>query len=223
MKVSVIIPAKNEGEGIDKIIKAAKLYADEILVIDGHSSDKTSQIARQCGAKVYIDDGKGKGSGVRLGIKKSKGELLVFIDADGSHNPRDIPKMIKPIVERGADLVLGSRAKGGSDEVAMNLDGFFRQIGSEMAAIIVNWRWGANLTDIQNGFRAIKRDLALNLNLESEGFEIEEEMVMKCLKKRVVIVEIASHECLRKWGVSKLSTSQSWRFLVRLFKEIVIA
>lgn len=220
MKVTAVIPAKNEEEGIEKIIKNVSRFVDEVLVVDGHSKDKTRQIAKECGAKVVLDGGKGKGDGIRTGVRKAKGDIIVFIDADGSHNPKDIPKLIKPIKNGEADLVVASRAKGGSDEVRLDLDGLFRQIGSEIAAILVNFRWRANLTDIQNGFRAIRRKTALALKLESDGFEIEEEMIMKCLKRGVRIMEVAGHEYQRKWGVSKLPTIQAWRFLLRLFKEL---
>ena len=220
MKVTAVIPAKNEEEGIEKIIKNVSRFVDEVLVVDGHSKDKTRQIAKEYGAKVVLDGGKGKGDGIRTGIRKAKGDIIVFIDADGSHNPKDIPKLIKPIKNGEADLVVASRAKGGSDEVRLDLDGLFRQIGSEIAAILVNFRWRANLTDIQNGFRAIRRKTALALKLESDGFEIEEEMIMKCLKRGVRIMEVAGHVYQRKWGVSKLPTIQAWRFLLRLFKEL---
>jgi len=220
MKVTAVIPAKNEEEGIEKIIKNVSRFVDEVLVVDGHSKDKTRQIAKECGAKVVLDGGKGKGDGIRTGVRKAKGDIIVFIDADGSHNPKDIPKLIKPIKNGEADLVVASRAKGGSDEVRLDLDGLFRQIGSEIAAILVNFRWRANLTDIQNGFRAIRKKTALALKLESDGFEIEEEMIMKCLKRGVRIMEVAGHEYQRKWGVSKLPTIQAWRFALRLFKEL---
>jgi dolichol-phosphate mannosyltransferase len=157
---------------------------------------------------------------VRTGIRKARGEIIVFIDADGSHDPKDIPKLTQPIKDGKADLVIGSRAKGGSDELKMNFEGLIRQIGSEIAAIIVNYRWRADLTDIQNGFRAIRRGTALALNLESNGFEIEEEMVMKSLKNRARVSEVPSHEYQRQWGFSKLSTTQAGRFLWRLLKEV---
>ena len=221
MKVTAVIPAKNEEEGIEKIIKNVSRFVDEVLVVDGHSKDKTRQIAKECGAKVVLDGGKGKGDGIRTGVRKAKGDIIVFIDADGSHNPKDIPKLIKPIKNEKADLVVASRAKGGSDEIRLDLDGLFRQIGSEIAAILVNFRWRANLTDIQNGFRAIRKKTALALKLESDGFEIEEEMIMKCLKRGVRIMEVAGHEYQRRWGVSKLPTTQAWRFLLRLFKELL--
>lgn len=221
MKISVVLPTKNEADGIARMIKKVRVFADEVLVVDGHSTDKTRENAKSGGARVILDGGRGKGDGIKTAIKKADHEIIVFIDADGSHNPRDIPKLVKPIKNGKADLVVGSRAKGGSDEVKMNFEGLFRQLGSELAVIIINYRWRADLTDVQNGFRAIRRETALELDLESDGFEIEEEMVIKSLKKGKRVVEVPSHEYKRRWGVSKLATSQAWRFALRLFKEIL--
>lgn len=219
-KVSVIIPAKNEAKGIALILKKVKPYADEILVIDGHSRDGTRKKAEKAGAKVFLDNKKGKGDGIRVGIEKASGEILVFIDADGSHEPKDIPKLIKPIIKGKADLVIGSRIKGGSDEFYARPDSFIRQIGSDVVALITNLRFKTQLTDLENGFRAIKRKVALDLNLEANDFDIEQEMVMKAAKKGYRIAEVPSHEYERKWGKSKLSTRKGWKFIWRLIKEL---
>lgn len=220
MKITVCIPTKNEADGIVKIITGVKPHADEILVVDGHSRDQTTTLARQAGARVIFDNQKGKGDGLRTGIKYAHGDIIVFIDADGSHDPNDIPLLVDPIKANKADLVIASRAKGGSDEFHMKFNHLIRQWGSEFAAFIVNCRWKVDLTDIQNGFRAIKRDAALALNLNANDFDIEEEMVMKCLHHGYKIAEIASHENRRAWGKSKLPTSKAGLFLWRILKEI---
>ncbi len=220
MKITACIPTKNEAVGIARIIAGVKPYADEILVVDGHSRDQTAAIARQAGARVIFDNQKGKGDGLRIGIKSAHGDIIVFIDADGSHNPADIPHLVEPIRRGAATLVIGSRAKGGSDEFHMKFNHLIRQWGSEFAAFIVNCRWKVDLTDIQNGFRAIRRDAALALHLDANDFDIEEEMVMKSLHHGYKIAEIASHENRRAWGKSKLPTSKAGLFLWRIFKEI---
>src|SRR3972149_8556614 len=115
--LTVAILAKNEETTIARIIKGAHRYTNDILVIDGHSRDKTREIAHSQGAKVVLDNKKGKGEAIRLAIKKAKRKILVFMDADGSHSPKDIPKLIKPILDGIADHVSGSRATGGSDEL----------------------------------------------------------------------------------------------------------
>ena len=83
-KISVIIPAKNESVTIKDVIVGVKPYADELLVIDGHSTDTTREVAESMGARVVLDHGKGKGDGVRVGIQEATGDIIVFIDADGS-------------------------------------------------------------------------------------------------------------------------------------------
>lgn len=221
MKVTVCIPTKNEAQGIKQIIAAVSPYADEVLVVDGHSQDQTRALAEQADARVIVDNKKGKGDGLRLGLRNSSGEIVVFMDADGSHDARDIPKLITPIREGKADLVIASRAKGGSDEFHMRTGHLVRQWGSDLAALVINTRWKADLTDVQNGFRAIRRCVALRLCLEANDFDIEQEMVMKTLKHGYRIVEIASHESSRGWGSSKLPTSKAWKFLYRLIKELL--
>lgn len=209
-KISVIIAAKNEEKAIGEVIRRAKPYADELLVIDGHSQDKTRQIARKLGAKVFLDHGKGKGEAVRLGIKKAKGDTLVFIDADGSHDPRDIPKLVKPILEGKADHVTGSRMLGGSDELHGTWNKFLRETGSHIIILGINWRFGVQLTDGQNGFRAIKREVARKLNLKENITTIEQEMIIKTLHASYRMAEVPAHEYRRKDGESSIVLRKVW-------------
>ncbi len=220
MKTTACIPTKNEAKGIKQVIAGVQPYVDEILVVDGHSSDQTRDLARECGARVLLDNCRGKGAGLRLGLREAGGDIVVFIDADGSHDPKDIPQLIAPIKENKADLVVASRAKGGSDEYHMKFGHLIRQWGSEFAALTINYRWKVDLTDVQNGFRAIKKTVGLKINLNANDFDIEQEMVMKTLKNGYRIVEIGSHESSRSWGSSKLPTSKAWKFLYRLLKEL---
>ena len=97
-RVTVVIPAKDEEGLIGEIVDAVKPYADEVLVVDGHSRDRTRDIATAHGARVILDRGKGKGDALRLSFDEATGDIVVFIDADGSHEPRDIPAMVAPIV-----------------------------------------------------------------------------------------------------------------------------
>lgn len=220
-KITIVLPTKDEGEGIAELIRILKPYGDEILVVDGHSMDSTREVAETEGARVILDNKKGKGDAIKVAIKEARGDILVFIDADGSHEPSDIPLVLEPLLEDRADLVVASRAKGGSDEFKMRLDHLIRQVGTDLATTLINYRYNADLTDILNGFRAIKRPVALNLNLKANDFDIEEELITKCLKKGYRIAEVASHEYCRKWGKSKLPTTKAWKFLLRLFIELI--
>ncbi len=220
-KISVIIPAKNEADTIGKIIASCKQYADEVLVVDGHSKDGTREIAEKSGARVISDNGKSKGDAIKLGGCEAKGDILIFIDADGSHDPLDIPKLIEPIIKNEADMVVASRMLGGSDELHGTLDQLIRSTGSSLVAVLINYRFEADLTDIENGFRAIKKGVFCQLDLRRDDFVIEQEMVVNCLKKGFKIAEISSHEYKRKGGVSKLPTSQGWKFIWHVIISLI--
>lgn len=222
MKTTITIPTRNEERMIKKIIERCRPFGDEILVVDGHSTDQTRQIAQSLGARVVLDNGKGKGAGLRIGFKEAKHEIIVFIDADGSHDPKDIPKMIAPIQQGQADLVVGSRMRGGSDELHGDIGKFIRVVGSDIITLSINYRFGVRLTDSQNGFRAIKKQAGLDIGLKEDIFTIEQEMIMKALKKGYRVSEIPSHEYRRKYGESgivvwKVAHRYVWCLIKNLF------
>ena len=210
LRTSVVIPTRDEEGLVGEIVDAVRPYADEVLVVDGHSRDRTAEIARTHGARVILDRGRGKGDALRLALDEAAGEIVVFIDADGSHDPRDIPALVAPIAAGKADLVIGSRGKGGSDELHGTLGQFIRYIGSQLIMLAINYRWNVRLTDSQNGFRAIRRDVGQRIGLTSNLTTIEQEMLMKCLKQGFRVDEIASHEYERKWGTSKVVVWKLW-------------
>jgi len=220
-KITVVILTKNEEKTIREIIKGIRLYADNIVVIDGHSRDRTRDIAVSEGVKVYPDEGKGKGCGIRYAIHNIESDILVFIDADGSHDPKDIPEMVKPLIEGKADLVVGSRMRGGSDELYGTIEQFFRLMGSQLITLAINYRFGVRLTDSQNGFRAIKSSVARQLGLEENITTIEQEMTIKALKKGFKVDETVSHEYARKHGKSNITLWKvSHRYVWCLLKNI---
>jgi dolichol-phosphate mannosyltransferase len=219
--VEIVIPAKNEEGLIAEIIDAVAPYG-RVLVVDGHSTDATRQIAESRGARVILDRGRGKGDAIRLALEQSDADVLVFIDADGSHEPRDIPALVAPIVAGQADLVIGSRGKGGSDELHGTLEQFIRYVGSQLIMLAINYRWNVRLSDSQNGFRAIRRDTGLALGMRSNLTTIEQEMLMLALKKGYRVTEIPSHEYERRWGTSKVVVWRLWwAYLWSFFRNIL--
>ena len=210
LKVTVVIPAKNEAETLAKVIEDVRRYADDLLVVDGHSADRTADVARAAGARVVLDGGKGKGDAVRTAMREATGEILVFVDADLSHESSDIPKLLAPIVAGEADLVVGSRPRGGSDEMTGDLDRFIRWLGQQIIMLGINYRYNVRLTDSQNGFRAIRKDVLRDLDLKENITTVEQEMVMKALRKGYRAAEVPSHEYERSAGRSKVSLRSMW-------------
>tara|TARA_Y100000590_G_scaffold445794_1_gene578402 strand:- start:333 stop:1025 length:693 start_codon:yes stop_codon:yes gene_type:complete len=207
---SIVIPAKDEAATIGGVLDDVIQYADEILVIDGHSKDQTRSIANSKGVRVVLDGGLGKGEAVRLALNEAKGDILVFIDADGSHEASDIPKLIAPLLANNADLVTASRPRGGSDEMTGDFDRFIRWLGQQIIMLAINYRFGVRLTDSQNGFRAIRRSIALKLDLKENTTTIEQEMLIKILRLGYRATEVPSHEYERGAGRSKISLKRAW-------------
>jgi glycosyltransferase involved in cell wall biosynthesis len=207
--VTVVIPSKNEAGLIGEIVDSVRPYGD-VLVIDGHSTDATREIAQAHGARVVLDGGRGKGQAIRQSLKEATTDIVVFIDADGSHDPKDIPALVAPIAAGQADMVIASRGKGGSDELHGTIGQFIRYVGSQLIMLAINYRWDVRLSDSQNGYRAIRRDVGLALDLKSNLTTIEQEMLMRALKRGYRVTEVASHEYERRWGTSKVVVWKLW-------------
>lgn len=221
-KVSIIIACKGEGEGIKKILQSVKNYSDDIIVVDGHSNDGTAEETEKFGASFYLDNKKGRGDAIKIGIKSAKNDVLVLFDADGSHEERDIPSLVEPIIKKQADLVLGSRRTGGSYDINLTLTGILRSAGCDFLVSLVNHKFKTSLTDILYSFRAIRTSTARKLNFKSNDFGIEQEVVVSCLKKGYEIKEIPSREKARGWGKSKLHTLTGIKFLAVLLKDLYL-
>lgn len=222
MKVVVVIPTFNEEKTIKQVVEGAGRYFPDILVVSAKkSADRTAEIARQLGAEVIVDNGMGKGAAIRQAIDYVSSDIIVFMDADGSHEVSDIPKLIAPILDSKADLVVASRMKGGSDELHGTFGQLVRNVGTSLIMIGINFRFNTHLTDCENGFRAVRTDVARRLKLNADDFDIEQEMFMKALRKGYRVVEVPSHEYDRKHGSSNIKLLKiGWKFIWRFFVEL---
>jgi len=210
MKTCLVIPTLNEEATIADVVRETRPFVDEVLVVDGHSTDRTRELAEEAGARAVLDPRMGKGAALRHALQATDAEIVIYIDADGSHEASDIPRLIAPIQAGEADLVVGCRMTGGSDELHGDLFKFTRLIGSEIITMTINYRWNVRLTDVQNGFRAIRRDVGLALGMRENRFAIEEEMVMRALRKKYRVVNVSSHEYKRRHGVSRIVLQRDW-------------
>jgi glycosyltransferase involved in cell wall biosynthesis len=219
--VTVVIPALNEALTIGDIIQKTRPCASDILVVDGHSPDGTAEIARSMGARVVFDHGKGKGEAIRSVIPHLDREIAVFIDADGSHDPADIPALVRPILAGEADHVSGSRLIGGSSELHGGFDECFRLMGSSLITACINHRFHVCLSESQNGFRAIRTAVLRDLDLQENITTIEQEMIIKTLKKGYRMAEVPSHEHKRKAGYSKISVRKvAFRYVYTMIRYL---
>jgi len=220
--ISLVIPARNEEQCIGEVIEQSLPFCDEIVVVDGHSIDRTVQVAESYGVRVVKDNQRGKGEAIRVGAMAATHEIVVFMDADGSHAPADIPRLTEPILAGRADLVIGSRATGGSDELHGDIDKLFRMVGCDIILIGINMRWKQDLTESQNGFRAIRTEVIRSLNLKENITTIEQEMMMKCLKRGYRVTEVPSHEYSRKYGKSSIKLHKVWfRYIYSFIKNLI--
>ncbi|KKQ00968.1 MAG: Glycosyl transferase, family 2 [Candidatus Levybacteria bacterium GW2011_GWA1_39_32] len=177
-------------------------------------------MVRGFGARFFLDNKKGRGDALKIGIKKAKKDVVLFFDADGSHDEKDIPNFVRPILEKRADLVIGSRRTGGSADIIVNLTGIVRSAGCDFLVAMVNHKFKTNLTDILYSFRAIRASTVKKIALHSDDFGIEQEMVVSCLKLGYVVKEIPSREKARGWGKSKLRTITGIKFIFSLVNQL---
>jgi glycosyltransferase involved in cell wall biosynthesis len=205
LPISLVIPCRNEAANLELLLPLLAGLAEELLIVDGHSTDATAELAAAHGARHVLDNRKGKGDGLRVGLEHATREVVVFMDADLSHDPADIPRLVRPILDGEADLVLGSRMRGGGDEFVATFEELVRLAGNMGLTWLINLRCGMALSDSQNGFRAARTSLLRSLALRSDKHTIETEITMRAGRKGARVAEVATHEYPRKFGRSSLS------------------
>lgn len=187
-KVAVLLPAYNEEVSIASMVLLSLQYADEVIVIDDGSSDRTSEVSRLAGATVLSHTtNKGKGAALKTGFKYAQDyDIIVTIDADGQHNPSEIPDVIRPIMEDRADIVNGSRYIAGKDTTTPT----YRRVGQTVLDNATYLASGVKLTDTQSGFRAFSSKSIEYFNFDPNGFGIESDMLIEASVNKLRIVEV---------------------------------
>ncbi len=189
-EIVVGIPAYNEEVGIGSVILRASEYASEVVVVDDGSTDQTVEVAREAGATVIEhESNSGKGAAVQTLFDHVAGQsfdALVLIDGDGQHVPSDIPQVVGPVSEGESDLVVGSRylEDSGEDETPR-----YRRFGQRVLDMLTMGSSRTNVTDSQSGFRAFSPKAVEELELNSQSFGVESEMISEASSKGLDIEE----------------------------------
>jgi glycosyltransferase involved in cell wall biosynthesis len=202
--VSVVIPARNESKNLGWVLRRMPDIVDEVVLVDGHSSDDTVEVARAARPDIVVvpDGGRGKGEAMRTGAAAARGTFIVMLDADGSMDPAELHRFIEPLAA-GCEFVKGSRflPRGGTADMTP-----LRKFGHRVLLVIANFLFGTRWTDLCYGYCAFSRSGYEDLALDADGFEIETQMAVRAAKLGLRTVEVPSFEYPRRWGNSQLNT-----------------
>jgi glycosyltransferase involved in cell wall biosynthesis len=217
--ISLVIPAHNEAENLQHVLPHIPSMVGEVILVDGHSTDKTVAVAVQLlpTIRVIEQTGTGKGDALRLGFAACTGDIIVMLDADGSTDPKEIPRFIE-VLSSGCDYAKGSRFMrgGGSHDIT-----FLRRLGNYGLCSLVNILFDTRFTDLCYGYNAFWRHCLDYIEVDCAGFEVETLISLRIQKSRLKIAEVPSFEHKRIWGQSNLRTFRDgWGVLRTIMQEL---
>jgi glycosyltransferase involved in cell wall biosynthesis len=188
-RIVAVIPAFNEERAIGSVILKVQPYVDEIIVVDDGSADATAEIARRAGATVVVHEvNLGKGAALQTGFRHARdrrADAIVTMDGDGQHMPAEIPKVVQPVLDDVADIVVGSRYLEPTSDVPLA-----RIWGHRVFNFITNRSSGVNSTDSQSGFRAFSQHALQSFRFTSSSFSVESEMQFLAHERGLRLVEV---------------------------------
>jgi len=204
-RIAVLIPALNEEVSLSQVLSdLPREVVEEIVVIDNGSADRTAEVARAGGATVLSEPRRGYGSACLAGIaylKAGDPDVVVFLDADYSDYPDELPAVIRPIIAEGCDFVIGSRTKGEAEPGALL---FQARFGNALATSLIHWLYGFPYSDL-GPFRAIRFPALLKLGMTDRTYGWNVEMQIKAVRQGLRIAEVPVRYRKRAGGESKVS------------------
>ena len=190
--VSVLVPAYNEAGTIVTVLERVAEHVPfrtEVIVVDDGSTDGTASLAEGMKDTIVLRQGtnRGKGAAVRAGIARSTGDIVLIQDADLEYDPVDIPRLLEPLTRGVADVVYGSRLRGGEPQRAHL---FWHYAGNKFLSLLTGVLYNTTLSDMEVGYKAFRGDLIRSIELVSDDFAIEPEMTAKILRRNVRVYEV---------------------------------
>ena len=214
MKVSIVLPAKNESAAIGQTLAQIQQLqlAHEIIVVNDGSTDQTKQVAESAGAKVLTHPySKGNGAAIKTGARTATGEIIIFMDADGQHDPQDIPHLLEKI-EQGYDLVVGARQKGSQASVG-------RGIANTLYNNLATYMTEQKVEDLTSGFRAVRADKFREfLYLLPNGFSYPTTSTMAFFRAGYSVAYVPIHAAKRIGKSHIQPLKDGVRFFLIIFK-----
>lgn len=214
MKISIVLPAKNESAAIGQTLQKLRTQcaSAEIIVVNDGSTDDTASVASAAGVRVlHHPYSKGNGAAIKTGARAATGEVIVFMDADGQHDPADIPRLLDTL-QQGYDMVVGARQKGSQASVGRGLaNGFYNRLAS--------WMTGHNVEDLTSGFRAVRADKFREfLYLLPNGFSYPTTSTMAFFRAGYAVAYVPIHAAKRIGKSHIRLLRDGTRFLLIIFK-----
>ena len=220
-KIAVLIPCYNEEKTIKKVALnfQKELPNAQIYIYNNNSTDKTLKIANSIPNVIVRNEYKqGKGNVVRKMFQEINADIYVMVDGDNTYPAKAVHKLIEPIINKEADMVVGDRLSNGTYKYENKRK--FHFLGNQLVKNIINILFKSKLNDIMSGYRVFNKKLVKSVPILSEGFELETELTLSCLDKRYIIKEIPiNYKDRPKGSVSKLNTfKDGFKVLKTIFK-----
>ena len=220
-RVAVIIPALDEEETLPLVLAALPDWLDDVIVVDNGSKDRTGEVALSGGARVIQESARGYGAACLAGIAALKdADIVSFLDADFSDDPQEIGLLLEPILEDGADFVIGSRTLGGAEPGALT---FVQKFGNALACRLIKQFWGVRFSDL-GPFRAITRRALSRLDMADRNYGWTVEMQVKAASLGLKTREVPVSYRPRYGGASKISgtlrgsIAAGWTIMTWIFR-----
>ncbi|MGH2593334.1 MAG: glycosyltransferase family 2 protein [Anaerolineae bacterium] len=215
MKTVAVIPALNEAVGLAQTLdEMPASWIGQVIVVDGGSTDGTPEVARSRGARVIVQPRRGYGLACASGAAAaSNADAIVFLDADGSDAPADMPALVEPVHSGRADLVLGSRLAGRMTPGAMPVH---QRFGNWLAGFLIRLLYRVPLTDL-SPFRCVRADVLRALAMSEMTYGWPTEMIVKAIRRGYRVIEVPVQYRPRAAGRSKISGTLKGTFLAAYF------